>query len=111
MARVISTAGVAATCTLVLLLSGRAWAQSDVNLQGVIDGGVTYVNGQHGGAATLFDSGILTPDTLTFKGSEDLGGGNRTLFELTSQFDLGSGGDHSRRRPDLRSYSPGWPVE
>ncbi|MGA7777460.1 MAG: porin [Paraburkholderia sp.] len=82
---------VAATCTGLLLLPDGAWAQSDVSLQGVIDGGVTYVNNQHGGAATLFDSGILTPDMLTFKGNEDLGGGNRALFELTSQFDLGSG--------------------
>ena len=50
---------------------GIACAQSSVTLQGVIDAGVTYVNNQHGGAATLFDSGVLSPDLLTFKGSED----------------------------------------
>jgi predicted porin len=78
-------------CTLAVAASDSAFAQSDVTLQGVIDGGVTYVNNQHGGAATLFDSGILSPDVLTFKGTEDLGSGNRAVFELTSQFDLGSG--------------------
>ncbi|MFM0283031.1 porin [Paraburkholderia sediminicola] len=80
-----------AGCTVALMAPGFASAQSSVTLQGVIDAGVTYVNNQHGGAATLFDSGVLSPDLLTFKGSEDLGGGNKAIFELTSQFDLGSG--------------------
>ena len=78
-------------CALGPTVSGTVLAQSNVTLQGVIDGGVTYVNNLHGGAATLFDSGILSPDVLTFKGSEDLGGGYKAIFELTSQFDLGSG--------------------
>lgn len=68
-----------------------ALAQSSVSLSGVIDGGVTYVNNQHGGATTLLDSGILTPTTWTLRGAEDLGDGFKALFELTSQFDLGSG--------------------
>ena len=74
-----------------LAASPDALAQSVVSLQGVVDGGVTYVNNLHGGAATLFDSGILSPNMLSLKGSEDLGGGNKAVFELTSQFDLGSG--------------------
>ncbi|OXC75333.1 porin [Caballeronia sordidicola] len=87
-----TSAGIAlASWTLALTASGNAFAQSNVTLQGVIDSGVTYVNNQHGGAATLFDSGILTPTTLTLKGSEDLGEGNKALFELTTQFDSGSG--------------------
>jgi len=57
----------------------------------MIDGGVTYVNNQHGGAATLFDSGIYAPNLFTLKGAEDLGGGNKAVFDLTSQFDMGSG--------------------
>ncbi len=56
-----------------------------------MDGGVTYVNSQHGGAVTLFDSGIYAPNTLTFSGSEALGGGTKVIFNLTSQFDLGNG--------------------
>ncbi|AUT76123.1 porin [Paraburkholderia hospita] len=66
-------------------------AQSSVNLNGVIDGGITYVNKQRGGSSTLLDSGILTPTVLSMHGAEDLGGGYKAVFELTSQFDLGSG--------------------
>lgn len=69
----------------------QASAQNSVTLQGMIDGGVTYVNNQHGGSATLFDSGIFAPNLITLKGAEDLGGGNKAIFDLTSQFDLGTG--------------------
>ena len=77
--------------TATLAASHSAFGQSSVSLRGVIDAGVTYVNNQHGGTAALFDSGILTPNTLTLSGSEDLGSGNKAVFELTSQFDAGSG--------------------
>ncbi|MFM0592820.1 porin [Paraburkholderia dilworthii] len=87
----ISTGIALAGWMLALTSSSNTFAQSTVSLQGVIDSGVTYVNNQRGGAVTLFDSGILTPTTLTLKGSEDLGRGNKALFELTSQFDSGSG--------------------
>ncbi len=78
-------------CLLAALLPALAGAQSSVTISGLIDGGITYVNNQHGGAVTLLDSGVLSPNLLTFKGTEDLGGGTRALFELTSQFDLSNG--------------------
>ncbi|SAL00821.1 outer membrane porin [Caballeronia pedi] len=74
-----------------LYFPAAAFAQGSVTFSGMIDAGVTYVNNQHGSANTFFDSGIYAPNLLTFKGMEDLGGGNKALFELTSQFDLGNG--------------------
>ena len=78
-------------CVCVSSMPVLALAQSNVTLSGMIDAGVTYVSNQHGGAATLFDSGVFAPNLLSFKGTEDLGSGNKALFELTSQFDLGDG--------------------
>jgi len=49
---------------LAALAATGAHAQSSVTLQGMIDGGITYVNNQHGGSATLFDSGIFAPNLL-----------------------------------------------
>ncbi|CAH2788166.1 MAG: Outer membrane porin [uncultured Caballeronia sp.] len=80
-----------ATCAAAALLPDNSYAQGTVTLQGMIDGGVTYVNNEHGGSATLFDSGIFAPNVLTLTGTENLGGGARAVFNLTSQFDLGSG--------------------
>jgi predicted porin len=92
-------------CILAGLTATAAHAQSSATLQGMIDGGVTYVNNQHGGSATLFDSGILAPNLLTFKGSEDLCGGNKAIFDLTSQFDLRQRCDDSWCRANLQPVS------
>ncbi|MGU7770248.1 porin [Burkholderia sp. MR1-5-21] len=80
-----------ASCLTAACFHASLYAQSSVTLQGMVDGGVTYVNNQHGGSVTQFDSGIFAPNVLTFNGSEDLGGGTKAVFNLTSQFDLGSG--------------------
>jgi predicted porin len=80
-------------CVVVLLagVSDLAYADSGVELSGMIDGGVTYVSNEQGHSATFFDSGIAAPSTLSIRGREDLGNGVRTLFVLTSQFNIGDG--------------------
>lgn len=80
-------------CTGLLTVPAlvAAQEQNGVTISGIIDGGITYVHGQNGPSSAKFDSGIFAPNLLTIKGTEDLGGGTKALFELTSQFDLGNG--------------------
>ena len=80
-----------AVCLTSACFHADLHAQGSVTLQGMVDGGVTWVNNEHGGSVTQFDSGIFAPNVLTLSASEDLGGGTKALFNLTSQFDLGSG--------------------
>lgn len=81
------------TALACLAVTGSAMAQtgSTVNLYGVIDGGVTYVNNQAGGHNVLATSGIVEPTRFGLTGSEDLGGGLSAIYRLESQFSQSTG--------------------
>jgi predicted porin len=79
----------------LLFCSGSAFAQSSVTLYGLMDAGVTYTNNvststSHG-AAVQFISGSSQGDRWGLKGSEDLGGGLKTVFVLEGGFVLSNG--------------------
>lgn len=76
---------------LLALCGGTAFAQSNVTLYGNIDAGVMYVNNVKGSSLFAAQEGNLVPNFWGLRGSEDLGGGNRAIFNLQGGFSVLSG--------------------
>lgn len=70
---------------------GAAAAQSDVTIYGMVDAGVAYSSNQKGNSNTYLRSGSKDGARLGFKGTEDLGGGLKALFQLEAGFNLDDG--------------------
>nr|WP_288118125.1 porin [Thiomonas sp.] len=77
--------------------SGAVFAQSNVQLYGIIDMGVTHFTGiapAGGGSGTVsstgLSSGVGSSDRIGLKGTEDLGGGLKAFFTAETGF-CGSG--------------------
>ncbi|PCE33675.1 porin [Burkholderia ubonensis] len=82
------------TLSLALLgAAGAAQAQSSVTLYGVVDTSIAWVHGNNGQANNSWQmlSGNLSGSRWGLKGSEDLGGGLKTIFQLENGFDVGTG--------------------
>ncbi|WP_233859291.1 porin [Paraburkholderia sp. HD33-4] len=73
------------------LLSAHAYAQSSVQVFGLIDAGVSYISNQGGSSNVRMDDGIAVPNLLGFSGNEDLGDGLSARFKLINQYTLGTG--------------------
>lgn len=84
-----SWAGAATALTFATAIPVQA--QSSVQLWGALDAGVTMVTNQKGGHTYTMDNGIAMPNLWGLRGTEDLGGGNKAVFELINQFNLGTG--------------------
>lgn len=67
----------------VLAASGVAMAQSSVTLYGVVDTGVTYLNGKENRTGLTHVGGNVN-SRIGFRGVEDLGGGVKATFNLES---------------------------
>ncbi|MCI3208297.1 MULTISPECIES: porin [Pandoraea] len=78
-------------CATLATTSLTSHAQSSVTLYGIIDEGITYTNNQNGGAAWQVQSGEASASRFGFRGTEDLGGGYRSVFVLENGFDPSSG--------------------
>jgi predicted porin len=72
-------------------LAVPAYAQSTVTLYGIIDTGITYVNNTGKGAVVAMQSGVEQGSRWGLKGSEDLGGGLKTVFQLENGFNVNTG--------------------
>ena len=79
-------------------IASPAFAQSSVTLYGIVDTGLVYANNQGslgstsgGHSVTKLASGIWAGDRFGLKGTEDLGGGTKAIFQLESGFKLDNG--------------------
>jgi len=72
--------------------AGTASAQSSVTLYGLVDAGVEYVShAGPGGTVVQLTSGGRNTSRWGLRGSEDLGGGLKALFNLESGIDIDTG--------------------
>ncbi len=66
-------------------------AQSNVTIYGIVDAGLQWSNNGGNDRSVKLISGIADGSRLGFKGSEDLGGGYRAIFQLESRIELDTG--------------------
>ena len=66
-------------------------AQSSVTLFGQLDEGLAYVTNEGGKHLTALQDSFAFPSVFGFQGTEDLGGGTKAVFQLVSQFSVGTG--------------------
>src|ERR1700690_2498867 len=84
------TASLALTVVLLGTVSG-VYAQSSVTLYGTIDEAVAYYNNTGHGSVFQMQGGNLDSNKWGLKGTEDLGGGLKTVFNLENGFDINTG--------------------
>jgi outer membrane protein OmpU len=89
--RKVKAAALTTIALAVGALSNESHAQSSVTMYGIIDAGLTYVTNSGGSHLAKFDDGVSYANRWGIKGTEDLGGGMKAVFELESGFHLGNG--------------------
>ena len=68
-----------------------AWAQSSVTLYGSMDAGIAYINNAGGAPKLIEEQGNTQPDRWGMKGTEDLGDGWHSVFQLENGFSTATG--------------------
>jgi predicted porin len=76
---------------LALLAGNAAHGQSSTTLFGLIDQGLNYTSDSQGKAGYQMKTGDVTGSRWGLKGSEDLGGGYRAIFQLDGGFNASNG--------------------
>jgi predicted porin len=82
-----------ATLSLAMLgATGAAHAQNSVTLYGIVDTGLTFIHNDGGkGNSYSMSSGNMSGNRFGLKGTEDLGGGLKTIFVLENGFNSTNG--------------------
>ena len=82
-----------ATFAALGLLASGAYAQSSVTVYGIVDTGVEYVNNANANkdGVVRLSSGAMNTSRIGFRGTEDLGGGLKAVFQLENGFKTDTG--------------------
>ncbi|MEN2474797.1 porin [Burkholderia sp. GS2Y] len=98
----------------IAMLASHAHAQSTVTLYGVVDAGLMYVHNSNGQSTQIaMISGGESSSRFGLKGSEDLGGGLKAIFQIENGFNvangkLGQGGRMFGRQAYVGLSGNGW---
>lgn len=78
-------------CALFCGFANATYAQSSVQLYGIVDDALSYVTNEAGGHAWAQTSGVGQSNRWGLRGVEDLGGGYRAIFRLENGFTVNDG--------------------
>jgi len=87
--RVFKLAALASALTGATLAAAQTGP--DVTLYGLADAGITSTSGLKAGRVTQVASGIMEGSRWGIKGTEDMGGGYKTIFTLEARVELDTG--------------------
>lgn len=80
------------TAMLIAALPGAAFAQSTVTVYGIVDAAVAVEDtGVDGGIRRVVNSGNQSTSRFGFRGTEELGGGLRAMFNLEGGYGVDTG--------------------
>ncbi|WDZ98261.1 porin [Herbaspirillum sp. WKF16] len=76
-----------------LTTGGAAFAQSTVTIYGIVDTSIRYLSNDNAQGNSNFrvDNGAIANSRIGFKGTEDLGGGLKAMFQLENGFSSDNG--------------------
>jgi predicted porin len=81
------------------IASAPVFAQSNVQIYGVVDAGFAHINPEGGDSVNKIDSGMFRTSRIGFKGTEDLGNGLKAHFVLEYRLNVdanqGVGGNYT----------------
>lgn len=87
------------------LMSGAAFAQSNVEIYGIVDMGYANASSGQTGTKNLVQSGMLSDSRIGFRGTEDLGGGMKANFVLEHGLNADTGAQAVSGTTDATSAS------
>ncbi|MGV8894486.1 MAG: porin [Burkholderiaceae bacterium] len=92
-------AGLVASCFAAPVL-----AQSNITIYGIVDAGI-HVSSNGEGTRTKLVSGIADGSRLGFKGTEDMGGGYKAIFNIESRIEIDNGGNQAGNISDNEGFA------